>query len=156
MTPWSGRLAAATTTQRKWYWRRPSTLQHRWDLKLPRSSWYTTNQAWSDSYSCEWFIKLDHELNESWKLNTSYNYSYNGSTTEGSSLRLRGRNYQYRLLLVGAAMPPCGAKQSGVRYQLVGVLRCIRASARVADWWPITKRSPVAGVQPRVCEIRAG
>lgn len=53
------------------------------DLKLPRSSWYTTSQAWSDSYSREWFVKLDHQFNESWKLNTSYTYSYNGSTTEG-------------------------------------------------------------------------
>ncbi|ALN21254.1 TonB-dependent siderophore receptor [Ectopseudomonas mendocina] len=53
------------------------------DLKLPRSTWYTTGQAWSDSYTREWFVKLDHHFNEDWKLNTSYTYSYNGSTTEG-------------------------------------------------------------------------
>ncbi|QLF93846.1 TonB-dependent siderophore receptor [Pseudomonas sp. ABC1] len=53
------------------------------DLKLSRSTWYTTNQAWSDSYTREWFVKLDHQLNDDWKLNTSYTYSYNGSTTEG-------------------------------------------------------------------------
>ncbi|MDF0731697.1 TonB-dependent siderophore receptor [Pseudomonas entomophila] len=53
------------------------------DLGLPRHTWYTTNHAWSDSYSREWFAKLDHYFNEDWKLNTSYTYSYNHSTTEG-------------------------------------------------------------------------
>ncbi|MFZ0156602.1 TonB-dependent siderophore receptor [Pseudomonas sp.] len=53
------------------------------DLGLPRHTWYTTNQAWSDSYTREWFAKLDHYFNEDWKLNTSYTYSYNDSTTEG-------------------------------------------------------------------------
>lgn len=53
------------------------------DLKLPRSTWYTTNQAWSDSYTREWFVKLDHRINDDWKINSSYTYSLNGSTTEG-------------------------------------------------------------------------
>lgn len=53
------------------------------DVKLPRHTWYTTDQAWSDSYNREWFAKLDHQFNDDWKLNTSYTYSYNGSTTEG-------------------------------------------------------------------------
>ncbi|MDD0972990.1 TonB-dependent siderophore receptor [Pseudomonas fontis] len=53
------------------------------DVGLPRHTWYTTNKAWSDSYSREWFAKLDHDFNEDWKLNTSYTYSYNHSTTEG-------------------------------------------------------------------------
>lgn len=53
------------------------------DVHLPRSTWYTTDAAWSDSYTREWFAKLDHEFNQDWRLNTSYTYSYNGSTTEG-------------------------------------------------------------------------
>lgn len=53
------------------------------DVHLPRSTWYTTDAAWSDSYTREWFAKLDHDLNQDWKLNASYTYSYNGSTTEG-------------------------------------------------------------------------
>lgn len=53
------------------------------DLHLPRHTWYTTDQAWSDSYSREWFAKVDHYFNDDWKLNTSYTYSYNHSTTEG-------------------------------------------------------------------------
>ncbi|MFJ4375399.1 TonB-dependent siderophore receptor [Pseudomonas japonica] len=53
------------------------------DLHLPRHTWFTTDQAWSDSYSREWFAKVDHYFNDDWKLNTSYTYSYNHSTTEG-------------------------------------------------------------------------
>lgn len=53
------------------------------DVHLPRSTWYTTDAAWSDSYTREWFAKLDHDFNQNWKLNASYTYSYNGSTTEG-------------------------------------------------------------------------
>ena len=53
------------------------------DVHLPRSTWYTTDAAWSDSYTREWFAKLDHDFNQDWKLNASYTYSYNGSTTEG-------------------------------------------------------------------------
>ncbi|WP_431484684.1 TonB-dependent siderophore receptor [Pseudomonas solani] len=53
------------------------------DLHLPRHTWYTTNSAWGDSYTREWFAKLDHYFDDNWKLNTSYTYSYNGSTTEG-------------------------------------------------------------------------
>lgn len=53
------------------------------DLHLPRSTWYTTNSAWGDSYTREWFAKLDHYFSPGWKLNTSYTYSYNASTTEG-------------------------------------------------------------------------
>ena len=53
------------------------------DVHLPRSTWYTTDQAWTDSYNRDWFAKLDHAFNQDWKLNTSYTYSYNGSTTEG-------------------------------------------------------------------------
>lgn len=53
------------------------------DVHLPRHSWYTTNAAWADSYTREYFAKLDHYFNENWKFNTSYTYSYNGSTTEG-------------------------------------------------------------------------
>ncbi len=53
------------------------------DVHLPRHTWYTTNSAWNDSYTREWFAKADHYFNEDWKLNTSYTYSYNDSTTEG-------------------------------------------------------------------------
>ncbi len=53
------------------------------DVHLPRHTWYTTNGAWSDSYTREWFAKVDHYLNDNWKLNTSFTYSYNGSDTEG-------------------------------------------------------------------------
>lgn len=53
------------------------------DLKLPRSTWYTTKQAWNDSYTRELFAKLDHQLTDNWKLNSSFTYSYNGSTTDG-------------------------------------------------------------------------
>ncbi|MBB4866283.1 outer membrane receptor for ferric coprogen and ferric-rhodotorulic acid [Pseudomonas nitritireducens] len=53
------------------------------DVHLPRHSWYTSNSAWADSYTREWFAKVDHYFNDDWKLNTSYTYSYNGSTTEG-------------------------------------------------------------------------
>ncbi|WP_110970701.1 TonB-dependent siderophore receptor [Pseudomonas huaxiensis] len=53
------------------------------DVHLPRHTWYSTQGAWADSYTREWFAKLDHYFNEDWKLNTSYTYSYNSATTEG-------------------------------------------------------------------------
>ncbi|MNM53716.1 Fe(3+)-pyochelin receptor precursor [compost metagenome] len=53
------------------------------DVKLPRHSWYTTNQSYMDGYAEELFAKLDHRFNDDWKLNTSYTYSYDTSDTEG-------------------------------------------------------------------------
>ncbi|OLS60877.1 TonB-dependent siderophore receptor [Pseudomonas putida] len=53
------------------------------DVHLPRHTWYTTSQAWNDSFTREWFAKVDHYLNDDWKLNTSYTWNHNGSTTEG-------------------------------------------------------------------------
>ncbi|MDZ5604325.1 TonB-dependent siderophore receptor [Pseudomonas sp. RP23018S] len=53
------------------------------DVHLPRHTWYSTDKAWADSYTREWFAKVDHQFNDDWKLNTSYTYSYNAATTEG-------------------------------------------------------------------------
>ncbi|MBK4990443.1 TonB-dependent siderophore receptor [Pseudomonas sp. S36] len=53
------------------------------DLKLPRSTWFTSNRAWSDSYTREWFAKIDHSFNPDWKLNASYTHSYNSANVEG-------------------------------------------------------------------------
>ncbi|MGE7993562.1 TonB-dependent siderophore receptor [Pseudomonas sp. NPDC089554] len=53
------------------------------DVGLPRHTWFSTTQAWADSYTREWFAKVDHYFNEDWKLNASYTYSYNTVTTEG-------------------------------------------------------------------------
>jgi len=53
------------------------------DVHLPRHTWYTSNSAWGDSYTREWFAKVDHYFNEDWKLNSSFTYSYNSSNTDG-------------------------------------------------------------------------
>ena len=53
------------------------------DLNLPRHTWYTSNRAWADSQTREWFAKLDHQFNDDWKLNTSFTHSYNSATIEG-------------------------------------------------------------------------
>lgn len=53
------------------------------DVHLPRHTWYTTDQAWNDGSTREWFAKVDHYFNEDWKLNASYTDTYNRSVTEG-------------------------------------------------------------------------
>ncbi|WP_312933588.1 TonB-dependent siderophore receptor [Pseudomonas sp.] len=53
------------------------------DVKLPRHTWYTTSDAWSDGYTREVFAKLDHRFTDAWKLNVSYTHSYNSADTDG-------------------------------------------------------------------------
>jgi len=58
------------------------------DLGLPRHTGLSTTWAYADGYSREYFAKLDHQLNDAWKLNLSYTNIYdtidtNNATTLG-------------------------------------------------------------------------
>ncbi len=58
------------------------------DLDLPRHTGLSTTWAYADGYSREYFAKLDHRLNDDWKLNLSYTNIYdtidtNNATTLG-------------------------------------------------------------------------
>ena len=59
------------------------------DLGLPRHTGLSTSWAYADGFSREYFAKLDHRLNDDWKLNLSYTNLYdtidtNNATTLGS------------------------------------------------------------------------
>ncbi len=59
------------------------------DLDLPRHTGLSTTWAYADGFSREYFAKLDHRLNDDWKLNLSYTNIYdtintNNATTLGS------------------------------------------------------------------------
>ena len=68
------------------------------------------------------------------KLNTSYTYSYNGSTTK-PFLRLRQTKPPNTGPLLVGQLCLHVEQTVGVRYRLVGVLRCIRGVARVPNSW---------------------
>lgn len=53
------------------------------DLKLKRSSWYTTNWAYADISTQEMFAKYDQDLANDWKLNVSFTNTLNKSDTKG-------------------------------------------------------------------------
>lgn len=51
------------------------------DLGLPRHTGLSTTWAYADGFSREYFAKLDHRLNDDWKLNLSYTNIYDTIST---------------------------------------------------------------------------
>ena len=55
------------------------------DLGLPRHTGLSTNWAYADGYSREYFAKLDHQLGDDWKLNLSYTNIFDTINTNNAT-----------------------------------------------------------------------
>lgn len=55
------------------------------DLGLPRHTGLSTTWAYADGFSREYFAKIDHRLNDDWKLNLSYTNIYDTITTNNAT-----------------------------------------------------------------------
>ena len=55
------------------------------DLGLPRHTGLSTTWAYADGFSREYFAKLDHRLNDDWKLNLSYTNIYDTIDTQNAT-----------------------------------------------------------------------
>ncbi len=99
-------------------------------------------------------MKLDHRINDDWKINSSYTYSLNGSTTEGiipyGSVDENTNTGPYWW----GSYVSSWSKQQVFDVNLSGYFDAFGRQHELLVGG-IIRRSPVAGGRPRACWARA-